>query len=197
MRKINALDAVVVCTILASAVGFGLAKAGFAGTDKIITKGPGKVAISIYFSGVKTLNTDIFDVGSGTNVTIRNRPVTPAMTITKVDHWQHKASFLSPDGKSAIAFADPSIPIAHDYIVTVTDQAEGTDDGYVIRGNKVKIGNQVDLEGMNYRLTGVVVDISPTEGFTKGGDAPASAPTPDAKPDATDATNQAPASGGQ
>lgn len=184
MRKINALDAVVVCTILASAVGFGLAKAGLAGTDKIITKGPGKVAISIYFSGVKTLNTDLFEVGSGTNVTIRNRPVTPAMTITKVDHWQHKASFLSSDGKSAIAFADPSIPIAHDYVVTVTDQAEGTDDGYVIRGNKVKIGNQVDLEGMNYRLTGVVVDISPTEGFTKGGDAPA-APAASQSPDAT------------
>lgn len=187
MRKINALDAVVVCTILASAVGFGLAKAGLAGTDKIITKGPGKVAISIYFSGVKTLNADLFEVGSGTNVTIRNRPVTPAMTITKVDHWQHKTSFLSPDGKSAIAFADPSIPIAHDYVVTVTDQAEGTDDGYVIRGNKVKIGNPIDLEGMKYRVTGVVCDISPVEGFTKGGNGAAPTTSPPAS-DSSDAT---------
>lgn len=192
MRKINALDAVVVCTILASAAGFGLAKAGFAGTDKIITKGPGKVAISIYFSGVKTLKTDIFEVGAGTNVTIRNRPVTPAMTITKVDHWQHKTSFLSPDGKSAVAFADPSIPIAHDYIVTVTDQAEGTDDGYVIRGNKVKIGNMVDLEGVNYRVTGVVCDISPVDGFTKGGAAPS---TPPADSGANASSEAEPASG--
>ncbi|MBK7836875.1 MAG: DUF4330 family protein [Candidatus Obscuribacter sp.] len=45
--------------------------------------------------------------------------------------------------------------------MTVQDESEQTDDGYVIRGNKIKVGNQIELESFKYRVQGVVVDISP------------------------------------
>ncbi|MBX9691805.1 MAG: DUF4330 domain-containing protein [Cyanobacteria bacterium] len=160
MRKLNALDATILATLAASFIGFGLAKAGYAGVDQVI-EGEQKVAIDIYIVGLKTKDTDIFKVGGKSAVTIRNRPVEPPMLIKNVQHWPHKASFLTPDGKSAVAFPDPAMPIAHDFVVTLEDQAERTADGFVIRGNKVKIGNAIELEGFKYRAQGVAVDIGP------------------------------------
>jgi hypothetical protein len=69
-------------------------------------------------------------------------------------------SFLSPDGKKAVAFADPANSIASDFLVTVVENsAEVTDDGFVIHGNKIKVGNQIELEAFKYRVQGVVADI--------------------------------------
>ncbi len=59
-------------------------------------------------------------------------------------------------------------------MVTVEETADRTKDGYVVSGNKIKIGNQVELEGFKYRTQGVVVDIreakdpaaNPTSGTT-------------------------------
>lgn len=156
--------AVAVVAIL-SIVGFLSARAGHAGVDQII-EGKTDVKIDIFFIGLKTLDTDIFKPGEKSALTIRNRPVEPPMVITQVEHWPHKASFLSQDGKSAVAFPDPAmdlkpgVPLAHDFLVSLQEVAEKTKDGYVVSGNKVKIGNQVELEAMKYRATGVVVDIS-------------------------------------
>ncbi|HEY9714881.1 MAG TPA: DUF4330 family protein, partial [Chroococcales cyanobacterium] len=72
-----------------------------------------------------------------------------------------QVAFLSPDGKKALSFNDPANAIAHDFLVTVVDEAERTADGYVIRGNKIKLGNQIELEGFKYRVQGVVADIKP------------------------------------
>ncbi|MEZ4490225.1 MAG: hypothetical protein R3F51_21825 [Cyanobacteriota/Melainabacteria group bacterium] len=63
-------------------VGFGLAKAGYAGVDQVI-EGTHKVDISVYLIGLKTLD-EIFKVGEKSAITIRNRPVHPPMTIVKV-----------------------------------------------------------------------------------------------------------------
>lgn len=146
---------------LASLAGFGLAKAGYAGVDQVI-EGTQRVSIDVYLIGLKTADTDLFKKGEKSAVTIRNRPVEPPMTVTAVKHWPHKASYLKPDGSGAVAFPDPATPVAHDFIVTVEDEADRTKDGYVIRGNKVKIGNLIELEGFKYRAQGVVVDIGPS-----------------------------------
>lgn len=159
MKKPNILDLFVVAVFIVSGLGFFLAKAGHAGVDQVI-EGKRKIKLSIYITGLKTLDTDIIKKGDRTAITIRNRPIEPAMEVVDVQHWQHKTSFLSLDGKSALAFPDPAMPIAHDFIVTVTEEAEVTKDGYVISGNKVKIQNEIELEGMKYRIKGVVVDIN-------------------------------------
>ncbi len=156
--RCNALDSCLIVIVLLSALGFGLARAGHAGVDKVI-KGVQQVAIDVYITGLKTEDADLFKVGDTASITIRNQPVKPPMSITAVKHWSKQVSFLSPDGKKAVAFSDPAQPLAHDFLVTVVDQAEVTDDGYVIRGNKIKVGNQVELESFKYRAQGVVVDI--------------------------------------
>jgi hypothetical protein len=158
-RKLNPFDAGMVVVILLAACGFGLARAGHAGVDSAIT-GKGALSIDVMFTGIKTLDVNMFKVGDSSAITIRNQPVTPPMTITKVLHWPKQVAFLSPDGKKAVAMADPSNPIAHDFLVTVReDHADQTSDGWVIRGNKIKVGNQIELESDKYRVQGVVADI--------------------------------------
>lgn len=161
--RFNALDFAIVLAIVVALAGFLLAKAGHAGVNTVI-QGNKKIDISIYFSGIKTLDTDLFKVGDTSALTIRNQPVKPPMQVVGVKHTPKQTSFLSPDGKKAVAVADPANPLAHDFVVTVTDDAEVTADGYVIKGNKLKVGNQVELESFKYRVQGVVVDLRPSTG---------------------------------
>lgn len=158
-RQLNPFDAGIVVVILLAIAGYGLAKAGHAGVDGMID-GKGPIEIDISFTGVKTLDTDLFKVGAPASLSIRNQPVQPPMHVTNVLHWAKQVSFLSPDGKRAVAMADPANPIANDFLVTVQeDHAERTSDGWIIRGAKIKVGNPVDLESAKYRISGVVADI--------------------------------------
>ncbi len=159
-RSINLIDFGVLALTVFSLLGFVTASLGHAGVNKVI-EGTNKIAIEVYITGLKTRDTNIFKVGEKSAITIRNQPVEPPMTIIAVKSSPKEASFLAPDGKKAIALPDPANPIAHDFYVTVTDEAEQTKDGYVVRGNKIKLGNQVELEGFKYRVQGVVVEIKP------------------------------------
>jgi Domain of unknown function (DUF4330) len=156
--NINAFDFGLLVVLLLCAMGFLLARAGHAGVDKVI-EGTGKIGIDVFITGLKTKDIDLFKVGDKSAVTIRNQPVQPPMTIAKVEHNQKLVSFLSVDGKKALALPDPANPIAYDFLVTVVDEADRTADGYVVHGNKIKLGNQIELEGFKYRVQGVVVDI--------------------------------------
>lgn len=158
-RRLNILDYSLVVLILLAACGFGLAKAGHAGVNQVI-KGTHRVNIDVLITGLKTKDLALFKVGDKSSITIRNQPVQPPMTIVKVDHWQKQVSFISPDGKKALSFPDPANSMAHDFVVTVQDEADATDDGYVIRGNKIKLGNQIELEAFKYRVQGVVIDLN-------------------------------------
>ena len=77
---------------------------------------------------------------------------------------------MSTEPETTRPLPDPAVPHAHDFIITVQDEADATKDGFVIRGNKVKIGNLVELEGFKYRAQGVVVDIKATDSASKAND---------------------------
>lgn len=155
----NPVDYGTLILIILCLLGFLTARSGHAGVNKII-EGRNKVAVEVYISGLKTRDVNLFKVGEKSAITIRNQPG-PPLTIIAVKCTPKEAAFLSLDGKKAIAFPDPANPIAHDFYVTLTDEADQTKDGYVIEGNKIKLGNQVELEGFKYRVQGVVVEIKP------------------------------------
>lgn len=160
MGRFNPLDFAVVVVLMISLAGFFMSKAHCAGVDKAIT-GRAKINIVIYFSGLKTKDADkLFKTGERASLTIRNQPVEPPMVITAVSHYPKRIPFLMPDGKSVKAFDDPATPLAHDFEVTISDEAEGTKDGYVVRGQKIKIGNTVELESFAFRVQGVVVAVN-------------------------------------
>lgn len=156
--RFNPVDFFCLLVLLISIAGFGLAKAGYAGVDKVIT-GKATLNIDVYFVGLKTQDPEMFRKGDKTNLTIRNNPIEGSMTITNVKHWPKQISFLSPSGK-VIAADDPAQPLAHDFIISVATDAERTNDGFVVKGGqKIKVGNQVELESFGYREQGVVVGI--------------------------------------
>jgi hypothetical protein len=156
--RFNPLDFFCLVVLLIAAAGFFLAKAGYAGVDQVIT-GKAVVNVDIYFAGVKTKDPKMFKKGDKTSLTIRNQPIEGVLTIADVKDQPKQVSFLTPSGK-IIAVEDPAQPLAHDFTVTVASEAERTNDGYVVKGGqKIKIGNQVELESFSYRVQGVVVGI--------------------------------------
>lgn len=160
--RVNGLDFLLVLVVLLSGFGFLLARAGMAGVNNQIS-GIARVSIDVFIIGLKTEDVNLFKVGDKAAFTVRNQPVYPPMTIDAVKHWPKQVPFLATNGKSALAVNDPTQPFAHDFLVTVSDEAEISRDGYVVRGNKIKVGNQVELEGFKYRVQGVIVDIHRTQ----------------------------------
>jgi hypothetical protein len=170
-RMFNPIDAGLIVVIMLGALGFMLAKSGHAGVDSAITD-RGALSIDVAFTGVKTLDTDMFKVGTPVSITIRNVPTQPPMTITKVTHTQKQVAFLAPDGKKAVAFPDPANPNAHDFLVTVQEKhAENSNDGWVIHGVKIKVGNPIELEAAKYRVQGVIADVHKASQDTAGAEA--------------------------
>lgn len=158
LGRLNGFDFGCLVVVLLCALGFGLARAGHAGVNNVIT-GTHMVDIDVYFVGVKTKDLDLFKVGDKASMTIRNVPVQPPMTIVAVKHQPKQIAFLGAGGK-VVNFPDPTALLANDFEVTVRDQAEATADGFVVRGQKLKVGNQIELEGFKYRIQGVVTDIN-------------------------------------
>ena len=157
--RFNPLDFSLLLVLLASASGFALAQTGHAGVDKVI-ESKGRVSITVFLAGLKTKDPEMFKKGDETSLTIRNQPVDGALTIENVKHTPKQTTFLMPDGKSVKAFDDPAQPLAHDFEITMSSpDTLGTKDGFVVRGQKIKVGNPIEIESKTYRVQGVVVDI--------------------------------------
>ena len=159
-RKIkpNLIDLLLLFTILLSTTGFLLAKAEKSSLNKVIT-GKEKIAINVYVSDVPIGSNKLFKEGNNIFITIRNKPYAK-LEIIKVEERPKLALSFDRTGTYK-PIPDPTKPDFTDYIITVSDIALKTTDGYVVGGNKIKIGNLLELEGFNFRLNGKIVDIFP------------------------------------
>ncbi len=157
--NLNFLDLLLIFTILFSITGYLLAKAEKTQLNKII-QGKGNIAIEVLIPDIFSENTDLFMVNDKSAITIRNRPYTK-LKIIKIESSPKQVIIPALSSSSYKAITDPTKTNVKDYTVTLTDEALTTNDGYVIGGNKIKIGNQVELEGFNYRLNGRVINVYP------------------------------------
>lgn len=161
-KKINLFDILTLLTIIFSITGYLFAKAEKTGLNKII-EGKEKIAIELLVPDVNTgssdIKNDIFKVGDKTAITIRNRPYTKLEIIKS--EFKPKLLIIPDLHGSFKTPLDPTRANIKDYTVTLADEALKTQDGYVIGGNKIKIGNQIELEGFNYRLNGKVINLYP------------------------------------
>lgn len=120
-----------------------------------------KVAIEVFFRGVVvTSSNSPFKEGEETFITIRNVPYTK-LKIKSVKFERKKAIIPTLNVKKPFEVVDDvASPFQYDFLVTVMDDAKITKDGAVVGGNKIKIGLPVTLEGVDYRLNGVVANIT-------------------------------------
>lgn len=158
LKKLRPFDiAIIAIVVIALAVGFLTFLGKRATSDKQIEAST-KVDIEIYFRGVVLTSENMpFKSGEEAFITIRNVPYTK-LKITDVNYDRKKV--IIPTTSSYRVIDDVTAPFNYDFLVTLEDDAKITKDGAVVGGNKIKIGLPVTLEGVDYRLNGVVSNIS-------------------------------------
>lgn len=173
IKKLRPFDIIIVAIILIAIVVGVFTFLGKRVTSSKQVEANTQVAIEVFFRGVVvTSSNSPFKEGEETFITIRNVPYTK-LKIKAVKFERKKAIVPTMNMKQQFAVVDDvSSPFQYDFLVTVMDDAKITKDGAVVGGNKIKIGLPVTLEGVDYRLNGVVTNItlqsSPEGGAQKG-----------------------------
>ncbi len=159
LKKLRPLDIIIILIVLIALIVGAVTFAGKRATSSKQIEASTKVDIEIYFRGVVvTSNNSPFETGDETFITIRNVPYTK-LKITNVNYDRKKVMMPTSTGGYKVV-DDVTSPFNYDFLVTVEDDAKITKDGAVVGGNKIKIGLPVTLEGVDYRLNGIVSNIS-------------------------------------
>lgn len=94
-----------------------------------------------------------------TNVIIRNQPF-GQVGVKAIQRLPRSVAVPQPDGTvESLPDPRPELGFTIDMIVTLEDEAQITDGGPVFGNNKVKIGTQVEIEGLTYRFNTTVVGV--------------------------------------
>ncbi|MEM6590766.1 MAG: DUF4330 domain-containing protein [Cyanobacteria bacterium P01_C01_bin.73] len=94
-----------------------------------------------------------------TNIIIRNQPY-GEVGIKAVQTLPRSTAVPQPDG-SVLSFPDPRPELNYtiDMLITLTGEAQITDNGPVFGNSKVKLGTQIELEGDLYNFNTSVVGV--------------------------------------
>lgn len=159
LKKIRPFDIIVVTLVCIAIVVVGATKMGFHKTSSAQIMAERKVEIEVYFRGVVITSSNApFKEDEETFITIRNVPYTK-LKIKKVNFDRKKVILPSNTSKYQIV-EDVTSPFNYDFLVTLEDNAKITQDGAVVGGNKIKIGLPVTLEGKDYKLNGIVSNVT-------------------------------------
>ena len=159
LKKLRPLDIIIILIVLIALIVGAVTFAGKRATSSNQIEASTKVDIEVYFRGVVvTSNNSPFETGDETFITIRNVPYTK-LKITNVNYDRKKVMMPTSTGGYKVV-DDVTSPFNYDFLLTVEDDAKITKDGAVVGGNKIKIGLPVTLEGVDYRLNGIVSNIS-------------------------------------
>lgn len=94
-----------------------------------------------------------------TNVIIRNQPH-GQVDVKEVLPLPRTVAVPQPDGSvKPLPDPRPELNYTADMLITLSGEAQITDDGAVISNNKVKIGTPLELEGKTYRFNASVVGV--------------------------------------
>ena len=159
IKKLRPFDIIVIVLVLVGIFAFILTRTGNHITSSKQIMAETKVDIEVYFRGVViTSQNSPFKEGDETFITIRNVPYTK-LKIKSVNYERKKVILPSSTSKYQVV-EDVSSPFNYDFLVTIEDSAKITQDGAVVGGNKIKIGLPVTLEGEDYKLNGIVSNIT-------------------------------------
>lgn len=161
LKKLKALDIAIILILIAAVAIGAVTFLGKRTTSGAQIEATAQVEIEAFFRGVVvTSSNSPFKEGEETFITIRNIPYTK-LKIKSVNFERKKTIVPTINPKQPFAVVeDVSSPYQFDFLVTVLDDAKITKDGAVVGGNKIKIGLPVTFEGVDYKLPGVVTNIT-------------------------------------
>lgn len=172
IKRIRPFDIIVAVLVIIALFVCIITQTGKRATSSKQVEAETKVEIEVYFRGVViTSKNSPFKEGEETFITIRNVPYTK-LKIKNTSFERKKIMLPSTTSKFQVV-EDITSPFNYDFLVTLEDTAKITRDGAVVGGNKIKIGLPVTLEGLDYKLNGVVSNITLTnqsEGNTSSED---------------------------
>ena len=155
--KFNVLDAGFTLLLSVVLLGVVLVQSGVQATSKNMVQGETDIHISLYLR-TRTLKETLFKAGDETNITVRNQP---RGKVTIVSAQLEPVKALVPQGSGYKIFPDPLSSNMYDIKLVLKDHATITPEGYVAEGVKMKIGLPIELEGMDYRLSGNITQVVP------------------------------------
>jgi Domain of unknown function (DUF4330) len=159
MARWNPIDTGVMTTALLVALGITASQMGWHKTSGQVIKGETDIQYQIVVRNLKTLRPSIIQPGKTLSITIRNQP-RGDVPIVEVKHTAKRALLPTPGkGPGYTIIEDPVDSYGHDFLITLKDHAQITEDGYVTEGIKVKIGLPIEIEGFDYRVNGSIVDV--------------------------------------
>jgi hypothetical protein len=98
------------------------------------------------------------------SIIIRNQPYDEPVEIKKVERLRKTINVTQPDGSiQVIDDPRPEVTLIEDMRITLASQAEVTNNGVVMSGQKVKIGTVLELDGATYNFRGSVIDVRTEE----------------------------------
>jgi len=158
--KINIVDLIIILFIISGVLGLYLVKSGKFLTSAKVNQGTKEVQFDVIMRGIKlSKDSNVLKAGEKSFITIRNVPYTK-LTIIKAEKNKWQTPMPDPKNPSqSISATDPTTPYTYNFLVTLKDKAIITPEGPVMGGNKIKIGLPIELEGYNYKFSGIVSDV--------------------------------------
>lgn len=157
--KVSILDAGAALVILMVIIGIFF----FPGTSGSVAQlgsstKPVEVDVIVRGLGVRDPRT-LIQEGSKTSLVIRNQPY-GEVTVQGVRILPKNIAVPQPDGSvKALPDPRPEASLTADMIVTLAGNAQITKDGPVLGNNKIKVGTLVELEGLTYDISTIVMDV--------------------------------------
>jgi hypothetical protein len=159
--KVSILDFGAALVILLVLVGL-LFFPGTSGSSIAQVSGTKPIEVDALVRGLSVRNpgdiVEQFKKAKKTSIIIRNQPY-GEVDIKDVKQLPRLLSVPQPDG-SVKALEDPRPDaFSSDMLLTLSGQAQITNNGPVLGNNKIKIGTPLELEGYNYNFNASVIDV--------------------------------------
>jgi Domain of unknown function (DUF4330) len=161
--KLSLLDLGAALIVLAAIVSIFIFPGSSGSVAQIGTKvKPIEMDLVVRGLSVRDPNTLLRELSSSkkTAIIIRNEPH-GEVEVKKIEPLKRLVVVPQPDG-SVKALPDPrplEESFSTDLLMTLADEAEITEDGPVIGGQKVKIGTVLELDGPTYNFRGSVIEV--------------------------------------
>ncbi len=154
--RINIIDLSFVIILVAAMSGFLYIFMGQSPLEKKI-QARGKADVVVAIRGARVMDPGIFKLNEKVFLTIRNQRYEP-VTVTNIEMRNRAQVFMDAQGKP-VAVEDITIPEVKDIDVTFSHEAEVTDEGVVMGGHYLKVGNGVELDAFGYRFHGSIMKV--------------------------------------
>lgn len=157
---INSFDLLLLITALAIIIGVIASSMGYSSLNKKV-RAEGLAQVKVAIRGARVLDPKIFEKHKKVFVIIRNQPH-GNLDVIDVKAFRRSLIFYDQDTHKAVKLNNFEDSLVTDADITLQGQAQFTTDdppSIVMGGNKVKAGIPVELETLDYKFSGSIIDV--------------------------------------